>query len=101
MIKIIFSMFSIIVLGILALQSFQEEHNITEISRLSPNHQDITNFEQWLNEKSRESTLIILENGCLSFEDPPPPCACPTPTGGCIYVQPNAICYNGTQPFCP
>ncbi len=52
MIKIIFSMFSIIVLGILALQSFQEEHNITEISRLSPNHQDITNFEQWLNEKS-------------------------------------------------
>jgi len=64
-------------------------------------NQEIAKFNEWLDKNSEGKPIIGLESGCKSLSNPPPPCICPTPDGDCLYVNPDVICYNGTQPFCP
>ena len=59
------------------------------------------NGAQELNNNEQKSINGGGSRNCLSFSFPTPSCFCPLPNGNCLWVEPTATCYNGTQPLCP
>ncbi|HLW31976.1 MAG TPA: hypothetical protein VKX40_06925 [Aequorivita sp.] len=100
--RLSFLLFAIIgIMGFYVIQNSQNQKEPYSMINSFEENQNMTNLNYWLAENSNGNSLSSLESGCVSYVNPPPPCACPLPDGGCIRVEPTAICYDGTLPFCP